>query len=43
MNLGVLFVSETNIYLGLTPKGPKPFFYEKTLKIAISIAISKKI
>jgi len=27
----------------LTPKGPRPFFCEKTLKTAISIAKSKKI
>jgi len=26
----------------LTPKGPRPFFCEKTLKTAISITMSKK-
>jgi len=27
----------------LTPKGPRPFFYKKTLKISISIAKNKEI
>jgi len=41
--LGYSLKTDFLILFPLTPKGPRLFFYKKTLKTAISIAKSKKI
>jgi len=42
MNLQDSSKSSTRVYCLLTPKEPRPFSAKKTLKIAISVAKSKK-